>query len=69
MALVPVVAFYLMRDWDLLVGRSLAVLPVVWQGKVADIVGEADEVVGAFLRGQFLVMCALGRSMVVACGW
>ena len=66
MALVPVVAFYLMRDWDLLVGRSLAVLPVVWQGKVADIVGEADEVVGAFLRGQFLVMCALG--VVYGCG-
>lgn len=60
LALVPVVAFYLMRDWDLLVARTLAVLPVAWQGKVAHMVGEADEVVGAFLRGQFLVMCALG---------
>ena len=60
LALVPVVAFYLMRDWDRLVDKTLSVLPVVWQGKVSDMVSEADEVVGAFLRGQFLVMCTLG---------
>jgi len=60
LALVPVVAFYLMRDWDRLMDKTLSVLPVVWQGKVSDMVTEADEVVGAFLRGQFLVMCTLG---------
>jgi len=60
LALVPVVAFYLMRDWDILVGKALDMLPLVWQDKVAYMVGEADEVVGAFLRGQFLVMLALG---------
>jgi predicted PurR-regulated permease PerM len=60
LALVPVVAFYLMRDWDRLVAKTLAVLPLAWQGKVARMVGEADEVVSAFLRGQFLVMCTLG---------
>jgi predicted PurR-regulated permease PerM len=60
LALVPVVAFYLMRDWDLLVNKALELLPLAWQDKVAHMVGEADEVVGAFLRGQFLVMCALG---------
>lgn len=59
LALVPVVAFYLMRDWDRLVAKTLAVLPLVWQDKVSQIVAEADEVVGAFLRGQFLVMCTL----------
>lgn len=60
LALVPVVAFYLMRDWDHLIAKGLHVLPVIWQRKVAQVVGEADEVVGAFLRGQFLVMCTLG---------
>ncbi len=60
LALVPVVAFYLMRDWNDLVSRALGMLPRAWQGKTADMVSEADEVVGAFLRGQFLVMCALG---------
>lgn len=59
MALVPVVAFYLMRDWDLLVEKALHLVPVDWQQGVTDIVREADEVVGAFLRGQLLVMLAL----------
>lgn len=59
LALVPVVAFYLMRDWDLLVAKALSLLPLIWQEKVAPMVGEADEVVGAFLRGQFMVMCSL----------
>jgi len=59
LALVPVVAFYLMRDWDRLVLKILGMLPLVWQDKASHMVGEADEVVGAFLRGQFLVMCTL----------
>ncbi len=60
LALVPVVAFYLMRDWDVLVSKSLDLLPIAWQEKSAELVAESDEVVGAFLRGQFLVMCSLG---------
>ena len=60
LALVPVVAFYLMRDWNLLVDRALHILPRAWQDNTATIAREADEVVGAFLRGQFLVMLALG---------
>jgi predicted PurR-regulated permease PerM len=59
LALVPVVAFYLMRDWDRLKGKALNLFPVAWQDQVAALVAEADEVVGAFLRGQFLVMCSL----------
>lgn len=60
LALVPVVAFYLMRDWDELMTKALRMLPVAWQEQTAGMVREADEVVGAFIRGQLLVMCALG---------
>ncbi len=60
MALVPVVAFYLMRDWDDIMAKALHLLPRDWQPSTKQMVGEADEVVGAFLRGQFIVMCALG---------
>lgn len=60
MALVPVVAFYLMRDWDDIADRALHLLPQDWQSTTAMMAREADEVVGAFLRGQFIVMCALG---------
>ncbi len=60
LALVPVVAFYLMRDWDILVQKALRMVPMAWQDRTVILVSEADEVVGAFLRGQFLVMCSLG---------
>jgi predicted PurR-regulated permease PerM len=60
LALVPVVAFYLMRDWDRLLEKTLNILPRAWQDSVSGMVGEADEVVSAFIRGQLLVMCALG---------
>jgi predicted PurR-regulated permease PerM len=58
--LIPVVAFYLMRDWDDIMQRLLHLFPRDWQRNTRVMVGEADEVVGAFLRGQFVVMCALG---------
>lgn len=58
--LIPVVAFYLMRDWDDIAERVLTLLPRDWQSGTRHMVQEADEVVGAFLRGQFIVMCALG---------
>ncbi len=60
MALVPVVAFYLMRDWDDIAEKALRLLPRDWQPQTQQMTREADEVVGAFLRGQFIVMCALG---------
>lgn len=59
-ALVPVVAFYLMRDWDEIAAKVLTLLPLDWQQGTQQMAREADEVVGAFLRGQFIVMCALG---------
>ncbi|MFT4769332.1 MAG: putative PurR-regulated permease PerM [Glaciecola sp.] len=59
-ALVPVVAFYLMRDWDDIAARILRLMPKAWQAGTLQMASEADEVVGAFLRGQFIVMCALG---------
>ena len=59
-ALAPVVAFYLMRDWDILLKRAQGIVPRAWQAQVVTMVAEADEVVGSFLRGQFIVMCALG---------
>jgi predicted PurR-regulated permease PerM len=57
--LVPVVTFYLLRDWDLLVARVRHLLPRRIEPVVVKLAGEADEVLGAFLLGQLLVMLAL----------
>jgi predicted PurR-regulated permease PerM len=64
--LIPVVCFYLMRDWDLLVAKLRGLLPRSREGLVVRLVGECHEVLGAFLRGQLLVMLALG--LVYAAG-
>jgi len=58
LALIPVVAFYLMRDWDATMASLLNLVPVAWQEQLAVMVREADEVLGAFIRGQLLVMLA-----------
>ena len=57
--LIPVVSFYLMRDWDVLVERVRRLLPRQREGLVVRLAGECHEVLGAFLRGQLLVMLAL----------
>lgn len=57
--LIPVVSFYLMRDWDVLLERLRRLLPRQREGLVVRLAGECHEVLGAFLRGQLLVMLAL----------
>jgi predicted PurR-regulated permease PerM len=59
LVLVPVVTFYLLRDWDLLVARVRELLPRRIEPTVSKLARESDEVIGAFLRGQLIVMAAL----------
>lgn len=63
--LIPVVSFYLMRDWDLLVAKLRGLVPREKESVVVKLVGECHEVLGAFLRGQLLVMFALGVMYAV----
>ncbi len=65
LVLIPVVGFYLLRDWDRMVGWIRETLPRPWEPTVSRLARECDEVVGAFLRGQFLVMLALGICYTV----
>ncbi|WXL24335.1 AI-2E family transporter [Ectopseudomonas mendocina] len=60
MLLIPVVSFYLMRDWDVMLVKLRSLLPREREDKVVELFGECHEVLGAFLRGQLLVMLALG---------
>ena len=60
LVLIPVVAFYLLRDWDRLVAWIDAMLPRSVEPTVARLARESDKVLGAFVRGQLLVMLALG---------
>lgn len=60
LVLIPVVAFYLLRDWDRLVSMVDRMLPRSLQPTIAHLARESDHILGAFVRGQLLVMFALG---------
>ncbi|TDQ39487.1 AI-2E family transporter [Thiopseudomonas denitrificans] len=64
--LVPVVTFYLLRDWRLIVGKVQVLLPRREEPLVIRLTSECHEVLGAFMRGQLLVMLAL--AVVYALG-
>jgi predicted PurR-regulated permease PerM len=60
LALVPVVTFYFLRDFDVMVERLRGLLPRALEPSIAQLARESDEVLGAFMRGQVSVMIALG---------
>lgn len=60
LVLVPVVTFYLLRDWDKMMASIDTMLPRRQRPTILRLARESDEVLGAFVRGQLLVMIALG---------
>ncbi len=67
-ALLPVLTFFFLRDWDLIVGRVGALVPRDHYATVRRLALEANEVLGGFLRGQLLVMLVLGILIGVVAG-
>lgn len=63
--LIPVITFYLLRDWDRLVAYIHDLLPRNIEPTISRLAQESDEVLGAFLRGQMLVMLALGTIYAI----
>ncbi|WP_263080222.1 AI-2E family transporter [Endozoicomonas sp. Mp262] len=58
--LVPVVTFYLLRDWDRMVDNIRIMIPRNLEPVIVGLGKECDEVLAAFLKGQLMVMLALG---------
>lgn len=63
--LIPVVAFYVLRDWDILVARVHELIPRTIEPTVTRLTLECDVVIAAFLRGQLSVMMALGLIYIL----
>jgi predicted PurR-regulated permease PerM len=57
--LVPVVLFYLLRDWDHIMHNLGDWLPKRMQRKTLAIAGEIDLVLSEFVRGQVLVILVM----------
>lgn len=64
-ALIPVVMFYLLRDWSIIWERIFELVPRRWRAKTRLITGQVDEVLAEFLRGQGLVMVSLALYYII----
>ena len=62
----PIVAFYLLLDWDRAVASIDSVLPLKYADTVRQLAREINETLSAFLRGQLLVCVILGSFYAVA---
>ena len=60
LVLVPVITFYMLRDWNTMVAKVAELIPRPALGTVTQLLRRSDEVLGGFLRGQLLVMTCLG---------
>lgn len=58
--LIPVVTFYLMRDWKKLKSALHSLMPRSKEPEMMRLANECNTVFGAFIRGQLFVMIALG---------
>ncbi|MDR2012233.1 MAG: AI-2E family transporter [Rhodanobacter sp.] len=59
LVMIPVIAFYLLRDWNALIERVRTMIPRSIEPVVSQLTHESDDVLGAFLRGQLSVMIVL----------
>lgn len=66
--LVPIVLFYLLVDWHMLWPRLAALIPRGPYARIGPVVGEIDQVLSKFLRGQLLVMLVLAVYYSAALG-
>lgn len=64
--LIPVVLFYLLFDWDVVVARVRALVPPRWRSGVDGFLLECDSVLGQYIRGQLSVMVVLAVYYAVA---
>jgi predicted PurR-regulated permease PerM len=54
--LIPVVTFYLLRDWDRMMAAIAELIPARQRQTITGIAGEIDSVLSEFIRGQISVI-------------
>jgi predicted PurR-regulated permease PerM len=59
LALIPVLAFYFLYDFDRMTAAIRDLIPLRVRPWVVDVFGEIDQVLGQFIRGQITVMLIL----------
>jgi len=71
LVIIPVVMFYLLRDYDLINKKMLSFVPARSREQVMSLIKEIDEVLAGFVRGQLmvgLIMAGLYSIGLFFCG-
>lgn len=66
LVITPVVAFYLLRDWDVLVAHIDRLLPRKHKEVIEEQMRRIDQTLAGFIRGQINVMLILGIFYAIA---
>lgn len=66
LVLIPVVMFYLLRDWNELIARIDELMPRRWLPLTRELARDIDKVLAEFLHGQVMVMISLALYYTVA---
>lgn len=59
LVLVPIVMFFLMRDWEAMTARLERLIPRRWHDVAVGFVRECDHTLGQYLHGQVLVLLVM----------
>ncbi len=62
--LLPVVLFYLLRDWPVILGQIEELVPHRWNRLASQLATEANAVLSEFLHGQIVVMLVMSAFYV-----
>jgi len=63
--LIPVVLFYMLRDWDVMIATIRDLIPLKFVEKTTEIAQQIDEVLAEFLRGQLTVMLSMSAFYAI----
>ena len=66
MALMPIIAFYLLIDWSRLVDKIYSLMPKKNAGRIDTMLSEIDQSLAGFIRGQLTVCFILGTFYAIA---
>lgn len=64
----PVVAFYMLRDWDHFVKKIDELLPRAYRRDIREQAHAIDHILSSFIRGQFMVCLSLGAFYAIGLG-
>lgn len=64
-AILPVMLVYYLKDYEVISDQLRSVMPVKYEKTISDLSGRLNQTIGAFLRGQLLLMVAIGSVATV----